>query len=120
MGGGSYRSLINTLATEVVFLNMPSRNRKKRSKQRAEYLQKQDNINHQKRTRLNPSALSSESRNKDTKATMQILNLSDMLKDSDINRTSRRTVLLKDSDINRTLRRTVLLKGSDIKESRCY
>ena len=31
-----------TLASEVVFLKMPSRNQKKRSKQRAEYLQKQD------------------------------------------------------------------------------
>ena len=38
----SYRSLVVTLASEVVFLKMPSRNQKKRSKQRAEYLQKQD------------------------------------------------------------------------------
>ena len=39
-----YRSLIvvTTLASEVVFLKMPSCNQKKRSKQRAEYLQKQD------------------------------------------------------------------------------
>ena len=35
-------SLVVTLASEVVFLKMPSRNQKKRSKQRAEYLQKQD------------------------------------------------------------------------------
>ena len=34
--------LLVTLASEVVFLKMPSRNQKKRSKQRAEYLQKQD------------------------------------------------------------------------------
>ena len=34
--------LIVTLASEVVFLKMPSRTQKKRSKQRAEYLQKQD------------------------------------------------------------------------------
>ena len=32
----------STLSSEVVFLKMPSRNQKKRSKQRAEYLQKQD------------------------------------------------------------------------------
>ena len=38
----SYRSLGVALASEVVFLKMPSRNQKKRSKQRAEYLQKQD------------------------------------------------------------------------------
>ena len=36
----SYRSLVVTLASDVVFLIMPSRNQKKRSKQRAEYLQK--------------------------------------------------------------------------------
>ena len=34
--------IVVTLASEVVFLKMPSRNQKKRSKQRAEYLQKQD------------------------------------------------------------------------------
>ena len=33
-----------TLASEVVFLKMPSRNQKKRSKQRAEYLQKREDI----------------------------------------------------------------------------
>ena len=50
-------------------------------------------------------------------ATKQILNLSSLLKGSDIKRTSRRTVLLKDSDIKRTSRRTVLLKDSDIKRT---
>ncbi|KAL5517111.1 hypothetical protein EMCRGX_G002583 [Ephydatia muelleri] len=50
-------------------------------------------------------------------ATTQILNLSNLLKGSDIKRTSRRTVLLKGSDIKRTSRRTVLLKGSDIKRT---
>ena len=44
-------------------------------------------------------------------ATTQILNLSHLLKGSDIKRTSRRTALLKGSDIKRTSRRTVLLKG---------
>ena len=34
--------VVITLASEVVFLKMPSRNQKKRSKQRAECLQKQD------------------------------------------------------------------------------
>ena len=42
---------------------------------------------------------------------MQILNLSNLLKGSDIKRSSRRTVLLKGSDIKRTSRRTALLKG---------
>ena len=46
-----------------------------------------------------------------------MLNLSNLLKGSDIKRTSRRTVLLKGSDIKRTSRRTVLLKGSDIKRT---
>ena len=41
---------------EVVVLKMPSRNRKKRAKQQAEYLQKRD-TSHQKKTRLNVSAL---------------------------------------------------------------
>ncbi|KAL5457749.1 hypothetical protein EMCRGX_G035039 [Ephydatia muelleri] len=64
-------------------------------------------------------------------ATTQILNLSNLLKGSDIKRTeenraakrsdikrtSRRTALLKGSDIKRTSRRTVLLKGSDIKRT---
>ena len=44
-------------------------------------------------------------------ATTQILNLSNLLKGSDIKRTSRRTALLKGSDIKRTSRRTALLKG---------
>ena len=43
--------------------------------------------------------------------TTQILNLSNLLKGSDIKRTSRRTVQLKGSDIKRTSRRTVLQKG---------
>ena len=50
-------------------------------------------------------------------ATTQILNLSNLLKGSDIKRTSRRTALLKGSDIKRTSRTTVLLKGSDIKRT---
>ena len=50
-------------------------------------------------------------------ATTQILNLSNLLKGSNIKRTSRRTVLLKGSDIKRTSKRTVLLKGSYIKRT---
>ena len=69
---------------------MPSRNRKKRSKQRRPLY---------------------------ATATTQIMNLSNLLKGSDIKRTSRRTVLLKGSDIKRTSRRNVLLKGSDIKRT---
>ena len=42
---------------------------------------------------------------------MQILNLSNLQKSSDIKGTSRRTVLLKGSNIKRTSRRTALLKG---------
>ena len=49
--------------------------------------------------------------------TTLILNLSNLLKGSDIKRTSRRTVQLKGSDIKRTSRRTVQLKGSDIKRT---
>ena len=50
-------------------------------------------------------------------ATTQILNLSNLLKGSDIKRTSRRTALLKGSDIKRISRKTALLKGSDIKRT---
>ena len=151
---------------------MPSRNRKKRSKQRAEYLQKQDDILSQEnkakaraRYKADPEkkkALYSTATRPIPKrrplyakvtrpipkrrrplyatatrpipkrrplyatatrpipkrmrplyatATTQILNLSNLLKGSDIKRTSRRTVLLKGSDIKRTSRRTAPLKG---------
>ena len=139
---------------------MPSRNRKKRSKQRAEYLQKQDDILSQEnkakaraRYKADPEKkkasvrqgrsrkeeglctrqLQGRSRKEEglctrqlqgrsrkelyATATTQILNLSNLLKGSDIKRTSRRTVLLKGSDIKRTSRRTVLLKGSDIERT---
>ena len=43
-----------TLASEVIFLKMPSRNQKKRSKQRAEYTSKNEKIFYHKRTRLKP------------------------------------------------------------------
>ena len=104
---------------------MPSRNRKKRSKQRAEYLQKQDDILSQEkkakaraRYKADPEKKKASARPIPKRrrplyatATTQILNLSNLLKGSDIKRTSRRTVLLKGSDIKRTSRRTALLKG---------
>ena len=98
---------------------MPSRNQKIRSKQRAEYLQKQDDIYH-KKTRLKPERATrpiQKRRPLYATATTQILNLSNLLKGSDIKSTSRRTVLLKGSDTKRMSRRTVLLKGSDIKRT---
>ena len=91
---------------------MPSRiNRKKRSNQRAEYLQKQDNI----KTRLKPERATRPipKRRRPLYATAtrpipkrrllyatattqnEILNLSNLLKGSDIKRTSRRTAPLK-------------------------
>ena len=92
---------------------MPSRiNRKKRSKQRAEYLQKQDNI----KTRLKPERATRPipKRRRPLYATAtrpipkrrrllyatattqnEILNLSNLLKGSDIKRTLRRTAPLK-------------------------
>ena len=110
-----------TLASEVVFLKMPSRNQKKRSKQRAEYLQKREDILSQKRTRLKPERATRPTlkRRRPLYATptTQMLYLSVLLKGSDIKRASRRTVLLKGRDIKRASRRTVLLKGSDIKRA---
>ena len=44
LAGLSQFSRYLTLASEVVFLKMPSRNQKKRSIQRAEYLQKREDI----------------------------------------------------------------------------
>ena len=86
---------------------MPSRNRKKRSKQRAEYLPKQDDILSQEnkakaraRYKADPEmekALYATATRPIPKrrplyatATTQILNLSNLLKGSDIKRTSRR------------------------------
>ena len=96
---------------------MPSRNRKKRYKQRAEY----EKIFYHKRTRLKPESATRPTlkRRRPLYATptTQMLYLSVLLKGSDIKRTSRRTVLLKGSDIKRASRRTVLLKGSDIERA---
>ena len=91
---------------------MPSRNRKKRSnKQRAEYLKKQDDILSKLKPERATRPIPKRRRPLYATATTQILNLSNLLKGSDIKRTSRRIVLLKGSDIKRTSRRTALLKG---------
>ena len=114
-----YRSLIDTLASEVKCLRVI----KKSSKQRAEYLQKQDDILSQENKAKSPSALQGRllyaiatrpipkrrrplyatatkpipkrRRPLYATATTQILNLSNLLKGSAIKRTSRRTALLK-------------------------
>ena len=97
------------MASEVVFLTMPSRNQKKRSKQRAEYLQKQDENKAKARALYKP--IPKRRRPLYATATTQILNLSDLLKGGDMKRTSRRTVLLKGGYMKRTSRRTALLTG---------
>ena len=94
---------------------MPSRNQKKRSKQRAEYLQKQDE--NKVKARALYKADPERRRPLYATATTQILNLSDLLKGGDMKRTSRRTVLLKGGYMKRTSRRTVLLKGGDMKRT---
>ena len=81
---------------------MPSRNQKKRSKQRAEYLQKQASVRDSYKVDAEKKKVR---RPLYATATTQISNLSNLLKGSDIKRTSRRTVLLKGSDIKRTSRR---------------
>ena len=50
----SYRSLVVTLASEVVFLKMPSRNQKKRSLSNERNTSKNEKIFYHKRTRLKP------------------------------------------------------------------
>ena len=121
-----------TLASEVVFLKMPSRNQKKRSKQRAEYLQKREDILSQEnkakaraRYKADPEKKKASVRDtynanavsKRTAKRQRYQEGNVLLKGSDIKRASRRTVLLKGSDIKRASRRTVLLKGSDIKRA---
>ncbi|KAL5506285.1 hypothetical protein EMCRGX_G007898 [Ephydatia muelleri] len=99
---------------------MPSRNQKKRSKQRAEYLQKREDILSQEnkaKARARYKADPEKKKASVATPTTQMLYLSVLLKGSDIKRASRRTVLLKGSDIKRASRRTVLLKGSDIKRA---
>ena len=99
---------------------MPSRNQKKRSKQRAEYLQKREDILSQEnkakaRARYKADPEKKKASVRDTYNANAVKSV--LLKGSDIKRASRRTVLLKGSDIKRASRRTVLLKGSDIKRA---
>eukprot|EP00731_Ephydatia_muelleri_P027641 Em0019g514a len=116
---------------------MPSRNQKKRSKQRAEYLQKREDILSQEnkakaRARYKADPEKKKASVRDTykadpekKASVRDTYKADPEKKASTRhlqrkcckRASRRTVLLKGSDIKRASRRTVLLKGSDIKRA---
>ena len=133
----SYRSLVvtYTLASEVVFLKMPSRNQKKRSKQRAEYLQKREDILSQEnkakaRARYKADPEKKKASVRDTykadpekkKASVRDTYKADPEKKKasvrdTYNANAVSNVLLKGSDIKRASRRTVLLKGSDIKRA---
>ena len=79
---------------------MPSRNQKKRSKQRAEYLQKQDENKAKARVlyKANPEKMKASVRDS-YKA------------NNESKRTLRRTALLIGGGMKRTLRETALLKG---------
>ena len=111
---------------------MPSRNRKKRSKQRAEYLQKQDDILSQEnkaKARARYKAIPKRRRPLYATAlatTIDYIRIYNLCYNADIESKqsakrqryhSRRTVLLKGSDIKRTSRRTALLNSSDIKRT---
>ena len=113
---------------------MPSRNQKKRSKQRAEYLQKREDILSQ-RTRLKPERATRPTLKRrrplyatPTRPTQKRRPLYATITRPTLKR--RRplyatpttqmlylSVLLKGSNIKRASRRTVLLKGSDIKRA---
>ncbi|KAL5499950.1 hypothetical protein EMCRGX_G011425 [Ephydatia muelleri] len=97
---------------------MPSRNQKKRSKQRAEYLQKREDIlSQENKAKARERYKADPEKKRPLSRHLQRMLICVLLKGSDIKRTSRRTVLLKGSDIKRASRRTVLLKGSDIKRA---
>ena len=110
-------SYYSTLASEVKCLCVIER--RDLSNERNTF--KSKTIFYHKRTRLKPERatrpIPKRRRPLYATATTQILNLSNLLKGSDIKRTSRRTALLKGSDIKRTSRKTALLKGSDIKRT---
>ena len=112
-----FLSQFNTLASEVKCLRVIER--RDLSNERNTF--KSKTIFYHKKTRLKPEratrSIPKSRRPLYATATTQILNLSNLLKGSDIKRMSRRTVLLKGSDIKRTSRTTVLLKGSDIKRT---
>ena len=133
--------------SEVVFLKMPSRNQKKRSKQRAEYLQKREDILSQEnkakaqaRYKADPEKKKASVRDtykadpEKKKASVRDTYKADPEKKKASVRDTRDniyilslatpatqmlylSVLLKGSDIKRASRRTVLLKGSDIKRA---
>ena len=139
--GSYYRSLIDTLASEVKCLRVIKRrdlsNERNTFKSKTIFYHKKNKAKARARTRPIPKrrrplyATATRSIPKRRRplyatatrpipkrrrplyatATTQILNLSNLLKGSDIKRTSRRTVVLKGSDIKRTSRRTALLKG---------
>ena len=129
---GYYRSLIDTLASEVKCLRVIKRrdlsNERNTFKSKTIFYHKKTRLKPERATRPIPKRrrplyatatrpIPKRRRPLYATATMQILNLSNLLKGSDIKRTSRRTALLKGSDIKRTSRTTVLLKGSDIKRT---
>ena len=89
---------------------------KKRSKQRAEYLQSNT------RTKLKPERstrpIPKKRRPLYATATRPILNLSDLLKGGDTKGTPRRTVLLKSGDMkNLEEKRAAKTKGGDMKRT---
>ena len=125
-----FLSQFNTLASEVKCLRVIERrdlsNERNNFKSKMIFYHKKTRLKPERATRPIPKRrrrqLQGRSRKEEGLCTRQlattpILNLSNLLKGSDIKRTSRTTVLLKGSDIKRTSRRTVLLKGSDIKRT---
>ena len=132
----SYRSLVVTSTSEAVFLKMPSCNQKKRSKQRAEYLQKHDENKAKARVLYTANPEKKKASVRDSYKADQKASARDSYKadieskrsakwrryeeDLEENRTTqrrrlkrtlRRTVLLKGGDMMRTSRETALLKG---------
>ena len=122
----SYRSLIDTSASEVKCLRIIERrdlsNERNTFKSKTIFYHKITRLKPERATRPIPNRrrplyatatrpIPKRRRPLYATATTQILNLSNLLKGSDIKRTSRRTVLLKGSDIKRTSRRTALLKS---------
>ena len=125
-----FLSQFNTLASEVKCLRVIERrdlsNERNNFKSKTIFYHKKTRLKPERATRPIPKRRRRQLQGRSRKeeglctrqlATTQILNLSNLLKGSDIKRTSRRTVLLKGSDIKRTSRTTVLLKGSDIKRT---
>ena len=116
-----------TLASEVVFLKMPSRNQKKRSKQRAEYLQKQDENKAKARALYKADSDKKKASVRDSyKADIESKRSAKRRRyeeDLEENRAAKRRRYEEDleenraGDMKRTSRRTVLLKGGDMKRT---